>query len=241
MSISIPPLLFGFAYSRLGRNGSRDVDLNTSGVPMRPASICRFRRRIAGVEPPHESHLEEHAGPRDGVLHRRDLAERERRRLFAERRLAARRRRQHELPVRVRRRDDHHRVHRRVVDERERVRIVARDVELRRHLLCERRQRIGDRDEPRFRDAARQIARVDAAQAAESNQSHCQAASSFHVVLRHELELHLDFCRDRLAPDHLDGAFHGDASHLGRETAPPRPPSCPPQSPSSHRRARRSR
>ena len=42
MSISIPPLLFGFAYSRLGRNGSRDVDLNTSGVPMRPASISRF-------------------------------------------------------------------------------------------------------------------------------------------------------------------------------------------------------
>jgi hypothetical protein len=42
MSISIPPLLLGLAYSRLGLNGSRDVDLNTSGVPIRPASICFF-------------------------------------------------------------------------------------------------------------------------------------------------------------------------------------------------------
>ena len=61
MSISMPPLLFGLAYSRLGRNGSRDVDLNTSGVPMRPASICASSGGIAGVEPPHEPHLEEHA------------------------------------------------------------------------------------------------------------------------------------------------------------------------------------
>ena len=42
MSSSIPPLLFGLAYSRLGRNGSREVDLNTSGIPIRPSSICFF-------------------------------------------------------------------------------------------------------------------------------------------------------------------------------------------------------
>jgi hypothetical protein len=42
MSISMPPLLEGFAYSRLGRNGSRDVALNTSGIPMRPPSIAFF-------------------------------------------------------------------------------------------------------------------------------------------------------------------------------------------------------
>ena len=42
MSMSMPPLLAGLAYSTLGRKGSREVALKTSGVPMRPASICFF-------------------------------------------------------------------------------------------------------------------------------------------------------------------------------------------------------
>ena len=42
MSMIMPPLLAGLAYSRLGRNGSREVALKTSGLPMRPASICFF-------------------------------------------------------------------------------------------------------------------------------------------------------------------------------------------------------
>jgi hypothetical protein len=48
MSISIPPLLFGFAYSRLGRNGSRDVDLNTSAGP--PPLQTRECAEAAGIE-----------------------------------------------------------------------------------------------------------------------------------------------------------------------------------------------
>ena len=77
-----------------------------------------LRGRITGVEATHESHLEEDAGSCDRLLHRRDFRQRERRRLLAERRLAALRRRDDQLAMRVGRADDHQRVDRRVVDER---------------------------------------------------------------------------------------------------------------------------
>ena len=39
MSMIMPPLLFGLAYSSDGRNGSREVDLKTTGSPMAPSSM----------------------------------------------------------------------------------------------------------------------------------------------------------------------------------------------------------
>jgi hypothetical protein len=42
MSRIIPPLLRGFAYSRVVRWGSLEVDLNTTGVPRRPSSTLRL-------------------------------------------------------------------------------------------------------------------------------------------------------------------------------------------------------
>ena len=42
MSMIMPPLLFGFAYSSVVRCGSREEDLNTTGVPMRPSCTLRF-------------------------------------------------------------------------------------------------------------------------------------------------------------------------------------------------------
>ena len=138
----------------------------------------RFGRRVARVEPAHESHLEEHARARDGVLHGRDFVERERRRLLAKRRLAARCRRDHDIPMGMRRRHDHDCLDRGVVDERERIGIVPRHIELRRDLLRQRRQGIRDGDQPCFRNAAREIARVDASQPAEANQSYRESSLS---------------------------------------------------------------
>ena len=48
MSTMMPPLLAGFAYSRLGRNGSRDVDLNTTGLPIAPWAIFSFAAAYPG-------------------------------------------------------------------------------------------------------------------------------------------------------------------------------------------------
>ena len=42
MSMIMPPLLFGFAYSRVVRCGSRDDDLKTTGVPMSPSCTLRL-------------------------------------------------------------------------------------------------------------------------------------------------------------------------------------------------------
>jgi hypothetical protein len=48
MSTMMPPLLAGFAYSRLGRNGSRDDDLKTTGLPIAPCSILPFAAAYPG-------------------------------------------------------------------------------------------------------------------------------------------------------------------------------------------------
>src|SRR5206468_12227598 len=68
--------------------------------------------------PIYESHLEEHAGRANRRLHRRDLVERERRRLLAERRLPAGGGGGDDLAMRVRRRHDHDGIDGGIVDER---------------------------------------------------------------------------------------------------------------------------
>ena len=113
----------------------------------------------------------------DGVAHLRDFGERQRRRFFTERRLLARRRGDDLLAMHVGRRHDHDRIDGLVVDQRERIGIRLRDVKLFRDLLGEVADRIGDGDEPRFRNPSRQVARVHPAEAAEANHSYVQ---SFH-------------------------------------------------------------
>ena len=71
----------------------------------------------------------------------------------------------------VRRRDDHEGVDRRVVDQRHRIGVVTRHVELRSDVPGEVACRIGHRDETRFGNAPGEIARVDATEPAEANQS----------------------------------------------------------------------
>ena len=249
MSISMPPLLFGLAYSRLGRNGSRDVDLNTSGMPMRPSSICFFAGGVAGVEPAHESHLEEHAGRARSPSCIAATSSSDSAGGFSQNvgffRAAAAITSSRCVCVG---RDDDDRRRRRIVDERQRIRVVPRHVELRRDLLRQRRHGIGDGDEPRFRecgspDRARRRGRggptpisPTASRAFASRRSVISrvslvTSSSFDVDVRRERSrprITLTRSRRRPAPSR-------------RETAPPTPPSSPPRSPSSHRRARRSR
>ena len=109
-------------------------------------------------------------------------------------------------------RDDDDRVDRRVVDQRQRIGVAtAARRTPRRPPSPAIASRIGHRHQPRFRNAAGQIARVDAAQAAERQSIRRQSrhpSSSFHVVLGHHLELDHDVGRQRLAADHLDRAFH---------------------------------
>ena len=62
MSRIIPPLLFGSAYSSVVRWGSREVDLNTHGRADGALLELALGRRVAGVEAAHEAHLEEDAG-----------------------------------------------------------------------------------------------------------------------------------------------------------------------------------
>ena len=61
MSRIMPPLLRGSAYSSVVRCGSREVDLNSTGVPIAPSATLLLGRGVAGVEAAHEAHLEEDA------------------------------------------------------------------------------------------------------------------------------------------------------------------------------------
>ena len=65
-------------------------------------------------------------------------------------------------------------IHRRVVDERQRIGVVPGHIELGRHLLRDGLDRIRDRHQFCFRNAARQVPRIYAAQASRPNQSDCQ-------------------------------------------------------------------
>src|SRR5205814_4292329 len=105
--------------------------------------------------------------------------ERERRRLHEERRLAPAGRRDHELTMRVRRADDDQRLDGRIVDERQRIVVVFRRAEFFGDVFCQRSNRIRHRRQARFRDAARKVARVHAAEPPEPNQSNSQASLHF--------------------------------------------------------------
>ena len=83
----------------------------------------------------------------------------------------------------MRRADDDNGVDRRLVDERERIRVMLCDVEFGGHFLRKRADRIRDGDEPRLRDPARQVARVHAPETAEANQSHPEACAHFTLSL----------------------------------------------------------
>ena len=127
-------------------------------------------------------------GPRDRVLHRRHLVERQRRRLLAERRLAALRRRDDQLAVRVRRADDDQRVDGRVVDQRERIRVVSRHVEFRGDFLA--RAIPPDRPRPRAafrrcgsRDRARRRGRAGRARSVQSPDVLCERCGHFTLSL----------------------------------------------------------
>src|SRR4029450_7623385 len=91
----------------------------------------------------------------------------------------------HELPVRVGGADDDDGFDRRIVDERLGIRVVPRDVELCRDFLRQRADRVGNRHQPRFGDPAGEVPGVDAAQAADADQSNCQTsfASDGHFTL----------------------------------------------------------
>src|SRR5204863_7238381 len=93
------------------------------------------------------------------------------RRLLAERRLLRRRRRDDQLAMRMRRRDDHDRVNERIVEQRTRLGIVVRHVELGSDIRREPGHWIGHGDESRLGDARREVARVYAAQAAEAGEA----------------------------------------------------------------------
>ena len=116
----------------------------------------------------------------DRLLHRGHLVERERRRLFAERRFAPAGRGHDEIAMRVGGRDDYDRVHRRVVDERERIGVVPADVELLGTSFASDAGRIGDRYEAGFGNSAGQVARVHTSEPPESNQSN---RKTFHFTL----------------------------------------------------------
>src|SRR3954469_12359509 len=197
MSISIPPLLFGFAYSRLGRNGSREVALNTSGVPIRPPAICFFaaaypasKRRmnpiwknmpdaaIAVCIAATSSSASAGGFSQKVGFRRLPPPQKEPRSLFG--RLAAARRRDDELAMRMRRADDDDRVNRGIVDERCRIGVVLRHVAFGRDFVRERGHWIGNRDQPRLRNPACQIARVHPAEPAEADQTDIE---TFHLAL----------------------------------------------------------
>ena len=124
------------------------------------------------------------------------------------------RRRDHLLAVDVRRRDDDDGVDARVVDQRQRIGVRLRHVELFGDLLGQVAHRIGNRDQLRFRNAPGQIARVDAAEAAETNHSNVQIVSSLFC---HHLELHHDVGRQFFAGHHLDRALDRGLAHLVRK------------------------
>src|SRR5262247_1990537 len=94
-------------------------------------------------------------------------------------------RRADELPVRVGRADDDDGFNRRIVDERLGVRVVPRDVEFGRHFLRQRSDRVGNGHQPCLSDAAGEVPGIDAAQAADADQSNGQTSftSDGHFTL----------------------------------------------------------
>ena len=59
MSTMMPPLLAGFAYSRLGRNGSRERRFEDHRPADGALGDFLLRGRVPGIEPAHETHLKE--------------------------------------------------------------------------------------------------------------------------------------------------------------------------------------
>ena len=115
---------------------------------MRPSSICFFAGGVAGVEPPHEPHLEEHAGAARSPSCIAATSSSESAGGFSQNvGLPRCGRGDDQLAVRVRRADDDDRVDRRVVDERQRIGVVPRHVELGRDFLRQRSR--PDRPRPR--------------------------------------------------------------------------------------------
>ena len=64
-----------------------------------------------------------------------------------------------------------------IVDQRQRVGVRLRDVELFRHLLRQVADRIRHGDEPGLRNPARQVARIHPAETAETNHSYVRVVS----------------------------------------------------------------
>ena len=174
----MPPLLAGFAYSRLGRNGSRDVDLKTSGLPIAPCGNLFLRRRISGIEAAHETHLKERSRLVDGVRHRRAFGETERRRFLAERRFLRLSGGDDDLPVRMRRTDNDHGIDVAVGDQVLSGAIGLGHVELLRDLVGERAIAVGDGDDGRFGNSTREIADVHFAKPAQTDDPHLQPDAS---------------------------------------------------------------
>ena len=147
-----------------------------------PGVDLLLRGRVAGVEASHEAHLEERARSLDRGFHRCRLGERQRGRLLAERGLLPLDGRDHVLAMQVRGRRDHDRVHAGVVDERLRIGVRSRDIELGGDIGCQRASRVGNRDQSCFRNATCQVARVHTTQTPQPNQSYVQSAHDRDVI-----------------------------------------------------------
>ena len=132
-------------------------------------------RRISRVEAAHEAHLQERARRGDGIAHLRHFRERQRGRLLAECRFLARRGGNDVFAMHVCWRDDDDHIHSLVVNQRQWIGIRLRDVELVRDVLREVAEGVGDGDELRLGNPSGQVARVDAAETAETDESNIQA------------------------------------------------------------------
>ena len=137
-----------------------------------------FGRCVAGIEAAHETHLQKCPGSLFRRHHVGRVVQRNRRRLFAERRFLRRQRRIDDAAVRVRRADDYDRIDRAIGNQLLRFRIRSRHLEFGRHVLCQLRIGIGHGRQSRGGNPRAEIACVHPTEAAEPNQTDVETRHS---------------------------------------------------------------